>query len=54
MTRHGHSEASIGQALKARFASLRLDCGGLATWSYGLQPSGFEGGNVPGGRLPLA
>ena len=54
MTRHLHSEASIAQAPKARFASLRIDCGGLATWSYGLQQSGFQGGNVPGGRAPLA
>jgi hypothetical protein len=54
MTRHGHNEASMRQAPKARFASLRLDCGGLATWSYGLQPSGFEGGIGPGGRAPLA
>ena len=54
MTRLGHKEALAHQATTARFASLRLDCGGLATWSYGLQPSGFEGGNVPGGRLPLA
>ena len=54
MMRLGNKEATAHQARKARFASARRDCGGLATWSYGLQPSGFQGGIGPGGRAPLA
>lgn len=53
MMRLGNKEATAHQARQARFASAR-DCAGLATWSYGLQPSGFQGGIGPGGRAPLA
>lgn len=54
MMRPSNKEALTQQAHAARFASFRLDCGGLATWSYGQQLSVQQGGIVPGGRAPLA